>query len=317
MAVKIAEYYGQRVDIDINELSPIDPNIPQPCPFMDSPCSKMSGRQKYKPICSVRKPDNTLWIVCEHRLCSSRKNKKVVINNKTVTRPSQYIQYQKDILHNIGKTVFGEESKEENIYVSREARVKVIGGSNYSADYLLLHDQQHHKLDSPNQLIVEMQGGGETTDTGEITRHVAAWEENPNKSNSLLREIIPSAGTLETNAWRRQQEQFLAKGSVAIKSGGGIVFCLGSLTFDYLKNRVGSTVPDMRNKEWNLALIGFKEGVRKEESNSPIPIELDKERLLFTTLDDFLNAIISGAEADPNLFKGSFHNLKGETTAFN
>lgn len=72
MAVSIAEYLGQRTDVE-HQIVPVSKGTLAQCPFMDRTCDKVSKNNH--PVCSVRKPDGTIWIVCEHRLCSTRQKR--------------------------------------------------------------------------------------------------------------------------------------------------------------------------------------------------------------------------------------------------
>ena len=80
MAVRIAEYLGQRTDCDAKVIEPLALGTDALCPFMDKPCSKVSKKRGANhPVCSVRKPNDEIWIVCEHRLCSTSNTKKVTL----------------------------------------------------------------------------------------------------------------------------------------------------------------------------------------------------------------------------------------------
>ena len=213
MGVSIAEYFGQRTDISSTVIQPVTANSRvKKCPFMDKNCAKISKR--LKPVCSVRKHNGDIWIVCRDRLCST---------NKTIP----LIGYQKNMLLGIAKEVFSSEVEKENIFIKREVRIPVVGSSNYNADYVMSIQKYKGELRGPKNVVLEMQGGGETSNTGSITRHIDVWEALKNKTNSFLSQDV-NAGTIETNAWRRQQEQFIIKGNIASQTGGGIVFCVGS-----------------------------------------------------------------------------------------
>lgn len=77
MAVRVAEYLGQRTDA----LTDIVPQVILPeeqrnrsplCPFNNQPCKKMKmARAPKPPICSLRKTDGSYYIVCENRLLST------------------------------------------------------------------------------------------------------------------------------------------------------------------------------------------------------------------------------------------------------
>lgn len=224
MGVSAAEYFGQRTDVDAPVIAPIhDRNAI--CPFSaGNTCKKLkSGNQ---PICSVRKPDGTLWIVCSDRLCATKKN-------------IPLCEHQKKILHDIGRHIYDPSVSRSDICVKREERLNVVEGTKYNADYIISLVSGRSPFSGPDKMVLEMQGGGETTNTGRLTDLVSQWENNPNRSNAQLR--APSeASTLETNAWRRQQEQFIVKGNIAMKTwkGYGIAFCVGTVLFDYLKGYV-------------------------------------------------------------------------------
>ena len=79
MGVSVAEYFGQRTDVDNPTIVPI--NIPDrvngsiqwndncpKCPFSSgNQCKKLKSGNE--PVCAVRKSDGTLWINCSERLC--------------------------------------------------------------------------------------------------------------------------------------------------------------------------------------------------------------------------------------------------------
>lgn len=70
MGVSVAEYYGQRTDIDTPVIHPVKGQLP--CPFTcGNTCKKLKSGNP--PVCSVRKADGTLWIVCSERLCATKK----------------------------------------------------------------------------------------------------------------------------------------------------------------------------------------------------------------------------------------------------
>jgi len=159
-----------------------------------------------------------------------------------------------------------------------------------------------------------MQGGGETSNTGNITRHIESWEQDQNRTNAILAETVAGVGTIETNAWRRQQEQFLIKGNVAIKTGNGrIVFCVGTLLYDYLYSRIENAgLQDLRNHGWTLALIAFKEDKSNPPQAGPIPLIIDENKLLFTQYHSFIRVLTDQGEPYPELFTDGFEHLYDE-----
>lgn len=159
-----------------------------------------------------------------------------------------------------------------------------------------------------------MQGGGETTNTGKITALLNRWAADDNRTNALLRSDT-DASTLETNAWRRQQEQFIVKGNIAMKTwkGYGIAFCVGTLLYDYLMNKLASAnLPDLREYNWTLAIIAIKEDETAPIVPGPIPITVDESRMLFTNYQTFVQALINQGEPSLDAFRGEFVNLNNE-----
>jgi hypothetical protein len=162
-----------------------------------------------------------------------------------------------------------------------------------------------------------MQGGGETTNTGALTKQIEFWEQLEDASSrvSELTRPVSSVGTLETNAWRRQQEQFLYKGSVAVNSFGRLVFVVGAKLYDYLLNNLAGTVmKNLSGANWTLALIGISES--QDESGfgtaDSIRLAVDSDRLLFTSYMDFVQALTRQGGIDPDLFRGDFTDLSGQ-----
>jgi hypothetical protein len=199
MGVTIAEYFGQRTDIPTPIIQPVTAaSLNKTCPFMNKECAKVS--KKLKPGCSVRKRSGDSWIVCRERLCSTNKNIPLT-------------DYQKNILLSIAKEVFLPDIQKEHIFIKREMNIPVVGSSSYHADYIMSIQNFTGELRGPKNVILEMQGGGETSDTGHITRHLDTWEKIRDKTNAFLSQEV-NAGTIETNAWRRRQEQFIIKGNI-------------------------------------------------------------------------------------------------------
>lgn len=298
MGVSIAEYYGQRTDVDFPTIQPIIGE--HVCPFSaGNTCKKLKSGNA--PVCSVRKPDGTLWIVCSERLCATKKD-------------IPLCEHQCSILHDIGTHIFAADIPRSRICVKREERLDVVEGTKYNADYIISLAEGRTDYSGPDRLILEMQGGGETTNTGKITQMITRWQADPNRTNAFLRSTT-EASTLETNAWRRQQEQFIVKGNIAMKTwkGYGIAFCVGSILFDYLMGKLSSAnLPDLRNYNWTLALIGICEDTAAAVAPGPIPIKVDDERMLFTNYQTFVQALINQGEPSLNAFRGRFVNLENE-----
>ena len=303
MGVAIAEYFGQRTDIVSPVIMPVTRTSKnRQCPFMDKECAKIS--KGLKPVCSVRKRNGDIWIVCRDRLCSTNKN-------------IQLTAYQKTILLAIARQVFSPEIEKEHIYIKRETRIPVVGSSSYNADYIMSIHNFHGELRGPKNVVLEMQGGGETSNTGRITQHIDNWENLKNKTNAFLSHDI-NAGTIETNAWRRQQEQFIVKGNIASQTGGGIVFCVGSPLFDYLWQRVKTArLNDLRQHNWSMCLICIDEDKSNIPQPGPIPLKINPDNALFTNYITFVQTLINQGEPYPAMFAGTFETLDGETVEVN
>ena len=308
MAVSVAEYLG----IDVENGGQIFPaiggkNTKAPCPFRQGECDKLSKGNK--PVCSVRDSSGTIWIVCQHRLCA------------TAPKDSPLTDYQMDVLLAIGKTIWVDDAQKEDIAFKREAPVRTKGRSDSRADYVMVptpHLLARNKNDSIGPVVLEMQGGGETSNTGALTRMVEKWENEPNCHLNLATLIAkdPTVGTIEANAWRRQQEQFLYKGNVAVNSFGRLVFAVGSKLYDYLmKNLAATSMQDLRNANWTLALLGVSEDRSKAPGSfgtgKSVHLKIDESRLLFTSYQKFVQALTNQGGSDPQLFNGDFTLLDG------
>lgn len=317
MGVSVAEYYGQRTDVDSPIISPI--MIPRDhnrrvdwrgscpaCPFSaGNQCKKLKSGNE--PVCSVRKADGTLWLNCSERLCSTKKN--LPLND-----------HQKNILHQVGIHIFSPDTNPKDICVKREERLTVIEETKYNADYIITLRKGRSEYSGPDRLILEMQGGGETSNTGHLTRHIQTWKANKKRTNAILR-TSTDASTLETNAWRRQQEQFIVKGNIAMKTwkGYGIAFCVGTLLYDYLMEKLATAhLPNLHDYNWTLALIAFKEDTSPKGTKSKagaIPLIVDESRLLYTNYQTFVQALINQGEPSLEAFRGQFVNLRNETVS--
>lgn len=301
MPISVAEYLGQRVDVD----EPVVPHAlgtpAPPCPFMNKPCLKITSRNK--PVCSVRQTDGTLWVVCRHRLCATQKS--VPLN-----------PYQRARLMEVARVIFGADLQPHDIAIKREVPMPVTVSSDYAADYVMIRlDENRHRASSssPQRVVLEMQGGGETSNTGKLTRHVDAWERSENPTNAVLRTPISGVGAIVTNAWRRQQEQFLVKGNISVQTGGAMVFCVGAPIFDYLAMRTdGHRLQDLRGHNWSLALVGFAENETADVAAGPLPLKIDPDRVLFTSYQNFLQILINQGAPHPGLFTGAFEDLTGQ-----
>jgi hypothetical protein len=258
------------------------------------------NHKNLKPVCSVRKRNGDIWIVCRDRLCST--NKGIILTD-----------YQKNILLSIAKDVFSPNIQNEHIFIKREVNIPVVGRTSYHADYIMSIKNFPDELRCSKNVVLEMQGGGETSSTGKITNHVNLWEKRKSRTNDFLSEEI-NAGTIETNAWRRQQEQFIIKGNIASQTGGAIVFCVGSPLYDYLWQRVSTArLNDLRNHNWSMCLICFEEDKENQPQPGPIPLKINLSKVLFTNYITFVQTLINQGEPYPAMFAGTFETLDGKT----
>lgn len=298
MGVSVAEYYGQRTDIDAPLIQPVTGD--HPCPFSSgNACKKLKSHNH--PVCSVRKPDGTLWIVCSDRLCATKKD-------------IPLCEHQSSMLLDIGRHIFSPEVTRQDICVKREVQMAVDVDTTYKADYIITLTGGRTSFPGPDRLVLEMQGGGETSDTGKITNHLTEWHNNPNRTNAILRSAT-KASTLETNAWRRQQEQFIVKGNIAMKTwkGYGIAFCVGTILYDYLMGKLtNANLPNLREHNWTLALLGIAESTAVPPAVGPIPVKVDETRMLFTNYQTFVQALINQGEPSRGAFRGRFVNLNNQ-----
>jgi len=301
MGVSIAEYFGQRTDIDNPVIIPI--SIQAACPFSSGNiCKKLKSRNH--PVCSVRKRDGTMWIVCSERLCNTKKD-------------IPLCQHQKGILHKIAQQLYDPAVLFSEVCVKREESLNVVEGTTYKADYVISLINGRTAFSGPDKMILEMQGGGETSNTGELSSLINEWAANPSRTNAQLRSER-GASTLETNAWRRQQEQFIVKGNIAMKTwkGYGMAFCVGSLLYDYLMNKLASAhLPDLKKYNWTLAVIAIKEDDSIPVKSGAIPITVDESKMLFTNYQTFVQALINQGEPSLGAFRGNFINLENETVS--
>lgn len=293
MSVRVAEYFGQKTKDN--------PNIIKPtkgkggiCPFMKDTCVKLNEGKK--PICVVEQKNGEAWIVCRHRLCA--------------TKRIELMSYQKELLYEVAKCVYGDDVLLEDIAVRQEENIPVIDNISYHADYVMKNIGPRGRITGQKNIVLEMQGGGETSSTGSITRHVEEWENNPLRTNEELSQFV-SANPIVTNAWRRQQEQFLIKGNIVQLTGGGMVFCVGHLLYDYLWQRVRNAgLRDLKAHNWTLAIIAFNE--ISEPGSTSLHFKIDPQRVLFTNYLTFVQTLINQGQAHPKMFEGQFESLSGK-----
>jgi hypothetical protein len=313
MGIRVSEYLGVRVDSK-NSIIPISANLGNDsekirCPFRNDKCDKV--KRKQHPVCSVKDTrDNTLWLVCSHRLCSTQP-KNAPLN-----------EHQKKILMDVAKYIYYPEINKSDVLVKREVQIPITNKSDYYADYVM-YIRNPRKISptiSDCAVVLEMQGGGETSNTGKLSKHIKEWAESDEPSNTFLSQDVNNVSPLVTNAWRRQQEQFLVKGNVAMMSGGRMVFCVGTMLYDYLFERIRTGIlMDLRGANWTLAVIAFKEdtiGVPPACAPCSIPLTIDETRTKFTNYSAFVQALTNQGKPCDAMFKGAYTSLVGDKVLF-
>lgn len=321
MAISITEYLGHRTDNDVNLIqAQSDQN--KTCPFNGLPCEKIVKGNK--PVCSIRNygrekiipheqlADYPFWIVCEHRLCST--SMKINHGNPSLTI------HQVERLLQIAKAVFSDAATDSNIFVRSEVSIKVNDErrQDMHADYVMTYKPDDPTYEGKKRLIIEMQGGGETSNTGNMTRHVEKWEHDAAPTNEGLRSLIMNVGILATNAWRRQQEQALVKSNVSDKTEkvDGFVLCVGSYLYNYLNTKLNlDSLSCQPGGDWRVAIVSFKEDHTLPISDGPIPLTVDKV-IKIPGYIDFIRAITSQGQNTPDAIRGEFVGLNNEIKPF-
>ena len=322
MAIQVTEYLGHRTDCD-DVVIQVQSARNKTCPFNGLPCEKIIKGNK--PVCSVRNfgrkrtisqdqlDEYPFWIVCAHRLCSTSMKK--VSGSPTLT------EHQIARLLQIAKVVFDDSATTENVFVRSEVSINVNEErrQNMHADYAMTYlPTNPDTYEGKKKLIVEMQGGGETSSTGNMTHHVEEWEKLPTPTNESLRSLITRVGILATNAWRRQQEQALVKSNVAEKTPtvDGFVLCVGSYLYNYLNTKLDlDNLSCQPGEDWKVAIISFKEDHTLPVSDGPIPLTVDKV-IKISTYNTFIGAITTQGKATPEAFKGEFLGLDNQRKVF-
>lgn len=297
--MRVAEYLGQRTETCSTikpQVSATKPSIA--CPFRPGNCEKLIKGQP--PVCSVRGgKEDSLWIVCPHRLCASN----------PVDAP--LVPYQKQVLAAIASEIMGKKVDEAEIAVKREARVRREPGKNRpddsKADYLLIRvdPETLDRDDLFRPVLLEMQGGGETSNTGVITRAILEWETGRRSMSEALLTDHKGVGAIETNAWRRQQEQFLFKGNVVTKSNGRIVFAMGERLFEKVMGNILSPAVQIdRSGGWSLALVVFEENYETGSIGvgNSVRLRINSDKSFYTDYNGFVRSLTDQGMYDPELF---------------
>lgn len=290
MPTSVGEYLGQRADLDAPVIIPtsLTPAVAPTCPFMGLKCTKIARSNPQQPVCSVRTTDDSPWIVCTDRLIPARTN--------TLT------PYHIAILGSVAETLFPG-TYAGDIGYRRQITVQVGPGKQVVLDYAL--DASTY-TGGKNRVILEVQGGGETSSTGSMTRHVAAWSLLRPPSNAILRQPVPKVGIIPNNAWKRQLEQITRKFPVAQRFGGVFALVMGDMLLHYIRDLFPASCPYF--PEWEVALLS----VAETPTTAPGPIRIDHVKdALFLTFADFIAAVqdFPLPETMPDPFAGAYTTL--------
>lgn len=293
--VNVAEYLGQAVPTSASRIEPV---LAAKCPFVDIECRKLA-KDKKKPVCSVRKPDGRLWIVCRERLCS--------------TGGDGLVPHQRDVLCKIAGEVFDMDPDPDGVIYKKEVNLELPHGKRMRADYILgARNKACGRNRGPGRVIVEIQGGGSTSNTGIMTRHVDQWEKDIGRTNASLGTMLPTVGSIENDSWKRQQDQLITKSHIANASGFGFVLCVGKALSDYICDRLGilDTAQNMRDVDgrWDFVLLPMVE----VNDGNRIRFDVDEEGAFYTTFHTFAQLLISQGAAQADKFAGEFHTISGE-----
>ncbi len=289
----IAEYLGQRTEFS-QSITPIKGNSDL-CPFNGFPCRKITSADRKAPICSLRRNEE-LYIVCEERLIS--------------TKIEKITSYQQEKLLEVSQYIYNPYIQPVDIGIKSEVSIKIPNKRGaYKADFVIKLLNNTIETLSPRGAIMEVQGGGETSNTGNMQRHITNWE-NGNLSHSQLTDNLPNVGPIQNNAWKRLQDQIFIKTAIAKHQGYGFIACIGSLLYEQINFKL-QNIKNLQNQKWELAFITFIEDKSKPITPGAIPLKIEPEKTLFTTFDEFVFAIQNQGVLVPNIFTGIFYDLLG------
>jgi hypothetical protein len=241
----------------------------------------------------MRAPNGKPWIVCTDRLIPAKTN--------TIT------PYHIAALNSVAQALF------PHVYTGdvgyrRQVSLAVGKGKRVVLDYVLDARPTNHT--GPSKVILEIQGGGETSSTGEMTAHVTRWAKEARPTNAVLRQNLPKVGIIPNNAWKRQLEQIGRKYAVAKKFGGAFALVMGEVFYDYVRHLFPEECPYF--PEWEIAFVSLAE----TESRQPGPIPIDRvSETIFMTYGDFISAVIGNyllPENMPDPFDGIYTTFRND-----
>lgn len=295
MPVSVGEYLAQRTDIDKPAIYPtaLNPRVAPTCPFMGQKCSKINRKKPQHPVCSVRAATGKPWIVCTDRLIPARTN----------TLTPYHIAALGSVAEHLFPGVYT-----GDIGYRRQVSIKVGKKTKVVLDYVL--DARIANSTGRNKVILEIQGGGETSSTGTITNHVKSWSLQKPPTNAFLRKGLPKVGIIPNNAWKRQLEQIGRKYAVTQRFGGAFALVMGEVFYDYIRHLFPQSCPYF--PEWEIALVSLAESPSTQ--TGPILIDTVAD-VIFLTFDNFIDAAIRNyplPEQMPDPFDGVFTTLSND-----
>ncbi len=310
MSISIAEYLGQRTDVQTPDIIPSRlGGLPVPiCPFSGGACIKLAHNPPLQPVCSVRVHDRNFnhrpFIVCSNRLIPAQ---------ATAITPLHTAA-----LASIAQTVFPGVNAGD-VGFRRQTGVTLSPGR-LILDYVLQVDPKVGFTTGRDKVILEVQGGGETSNTGTITRYVADWAALPRPTNAFLGSQLSTAylrqhlgvarvnvpGIIPNNAWKRQLEQILKKAVLARDFGGAFALVCGEVLHNYILRSIPSVNPYFST--WEVALIGVSEMASTQPG--PVPIT-QVSQAVYMTFGDFVAALenFSLPAGLPDPFHGTYSTL--------
>ena len=294
MPTSIGEYLGRRTDIDDPPIYPsaLKPKVVPTCPFMGKECSKLKGKLSLHPVCSLRAPDGRPWIVCTDRLIPAKAN--------AITA------HHISILAGVANLLFPGINVRD-IGFRRQQEIRLKGKKKVVLDYAIRTREIVSGVRS--KAILEIQGGGESSSTGNITRHVVAWSKENPATNEFLRQGIPTVGIIPNNAWKRQLEQIFRKVAVARRFDAGFALVMGEVLYDYVIDILGGGREYFPG--WDVSLFSIGETLGQQ----PGAIAIDRvNKASFVTYDEFIRAVSNFPmpKTLPDPFGGDFTTLTNE-----
>jgi hypothetical protein len=259
---------------------------------MGQTCSKLDGKKSYHPVCVLRSADGRPWIVCTDRLIPSRSNTNT--------------PHHTAILGGVAQILFPHANVRDIGYKPQQG-IQLGPKNTVFLDYSLR--TRTPQKTGRSKVVLEIQGGGESSATGEVTRHVATWATMNAPTNGFLRENFKQVGIIPNNAWKRQLEQIFRKTAICRRFDAGFALVMGDVLYDYVTNILGAGEQYFDN--WEISLISIAE--RASDMAGSIPID-QVNRSSFFSFDAFIEAMKNFPLPDtmPNPFNGHFTTITNE-----